>query len=172
MAWITPKTDWAPSNGILYSDLNRIESNIEDNREEISNTQYWVSIVQISGQFSYADVPTGGEILMRRYRVLVPPMTILNLRYTSVSLDRSGIASADVGVRIKCDTSLVPIYSEYSDNYSDQQKTLHTNATASGEYVDVKVYAINRNPDYLGTINSCCFWFQLGGVYHEYMGLI
>lgn len=29
MAWQTPKTDWASNNGILNSDLNRIEGNID-----------------------------------------------------------------------------------------------------------------------------------------------
>jgi hypothetical protein len=28
MAWITPKTNWNPGNGIMASDLNRIEDNI------------------------------------------------------------------------------------------------------------------------------------------------
>lgn len=27
MAWVTPKTDWAPANGVADTDFNRIEGN-------------------------------------------------------------------------------------------------------------------------------------------------
>lgn len=30
MAWITPKTDWTPPDGVADSDFNRIEGNILD----------------------------------------------------------------------------------------------------------------------------------------------
>jgi len=30
MAWSTPKTDWVGTDGVVYTDLNRIEANIVD----------------------------------------------------------------------------------------------------------------------------------------------
>ena len=35
MAWQTPKTDWAPPDGVTDADLNRIEGNIQ----ELQNTK-------------------------------------------------------------------------------------------------------------------------------------
>lgn len=53
MAWQTPKTDWAPEDGVMASDFNRIEGNIQ----ELKNT----AAPHLRANITYYVAPTGSN---------------------------------------------------------------------------------------------------------------
>ena len=53
MAWLTPKTDWAPEDGVMAGDFNRIEGNIQ----ELKNT----AAPYLRANVTYYVAPTGND---------------------------------------------------------------------------------------------------------------
>ena len=80
MAWQTPKTDWTGADGVRFGDINRIEGNILDlkeNKVELSDFNnlreaFDNAMYDISNRVSLQSLPVGTEFGLHENGILVP----------------------------------------------------------------------------------------------------
>ena len=55
MAWITPKTNWLPADGVATTDYNRIEGNTLSNHRRFEMSSACTAIGNLGGTSSYSE---------------------------------------------------------------------------------------------------------------------
>lgn len=133
MAWITPKTDWAPSNTVADSDFNRIEG----------NTDYLSKLVTISGAIPDTSITASSDVEFYRIRITVDTGKTLKVKRVSYY-----IAAANASLRLKILINYSGNTPWQSSSYSGDDTpnaSLWTNPGGGPNVMELQVRVVNTS---------------------------